>query len=286
MQGIYRIGGIEQRNVITNAGRIGLLNVIAGKRKGFAESIVVGIGTTPATVNDTQLDFIVAYAPIKTAIIDAINEKIYFKASLPASDHYVIQELGIYPGQFAGLTAQSGAMLNNFNGNSLWHNIQGQHQIVSANSKLDPNSIGYTLTAGQTAIGYVETTLALESLPEDTKFSLAYYVQGISDLQIKFKNDDDNYFVHSAWSLTNGYHIGTVNKSVFTAVGSPTWEYITKIEVEAYSSVGGNFSLDGMRYDVNLDMLTGMLSRAVLTEPMQKIAGISQDIEYQLDLDI
>jgi len=88
---------VSTTNVITNPGRLGILNAIAGKRLGFAESLVVGIGRTTATVDDESLVFEVAKCDINTAIVDPVNEKIYFKGVLPINDQYEVHELGCYP---------------------------------------------------------------------------------------------------------------------------------------------------------------------------------------------
>lgn len=294
MQGTYKIfcnGNLIQKdNVITNIGRITALNAIAGKRKGFAESIVVGIGNTSALATNKKLDFLVSGADISTIITDPVNEKVYFKAVLPVGDQYEVYELGCYTSRFnssAQSGANQGALLNNFNSSTPWISTVGSHTISSTNSRLDADSIQYSLSSSSTGTGYVSTSLDLSDLPADTIFSLAYYTNNIADVVLRFKNDSSNYYTYDAASVTNGYHISEFLKSSFVATGTPTWNNITQIELSATATgSAGTFSIDGLRYDIPNNNENGLLSRAVLSSPIQKMSGLTMDIEYVLELNI
>jgi len=294
VQGLYKIlcDGIivHKKNVITDIGRITTLNAIAGKIKGFAESIVVGIGNTSASTSDKKLDFLVSGADISTIITDPVNEKLYFKAVLPVVDQYEVHELGCYTSRFnsaAQSGANQGALLNNFNSSTPWISTSGSHTVSGSNSRLDADSIQYILSASATGTGYVATSLDLINLPADTIFSLAYYVTGISDVILRFKNDDSNYYTYDGVSVTNGYQIAEFLKSDFVSTGSPAWNGITQIELSAIAGgSGGTFSVDGLRYDIPNNNENGLLSRAVLSSPIQKMSGLTMDIEYVLELDL
>jgi len=291
MQGTYRIEGIEVANVITDAGRIGILGAVAGKQRGFADVISVGISPVAATTADKELAFQVADAKIKTVIVDSINEAIYFKATLAVPDDYQIYELGVYPGdakEAAGSrTAHQGSVLLNFNNMLAWESTTSVHSYYSGdNARVSNSAILYNLAASANAVGSYPVSLDLSRLPDSTQFKFAYLLNNITALSLRFKTDSSNYFVQQSWSLTNGYHLEKVSKSSFTKVGSPDWANISRIEVAGTAGVGGgSVMLDALRYDTDIDS-SSLLSRAVLASPKRKMAGTTMDIEYMLELDV
>lgn len=294
MQGTYKvyIDGkvVDQGNIITNAGRIGLLNCIAGKKNGFIESIVVGIGDTAATVNDESLVFEVSGTNVNTSIVDLINEKIYFKGVLPLADQYEVREIGCFPGSILASQlrgSRQASLISNFNSQTRWNDVIGVSTISTDNNRLDDNSIKYSILASQTAKGYASADLDLSSLPPDAKFSFAYYTINIADVIIRFKTDDSNYYHFDAAPVSAGYHISSFLKSDFVSTGSPSWDDINAIEIEALATASnGSIILDGLRYDVTSGIENDLLTRAVFPDPIVKLSGITMDIEYVLDLDI
>jgi hypothetical protein len=292
MQGTYKVTigdkSYTYKNTITNIGRLGLLYAVSGQRQGWASSIVAGVGNTPATVNDTALEYLVSGGDISTTIIDPVNEKLFFKSALPLQDEFMIYELGCYSSNT--LSTQSsesggGSVITLFTSNSGWTDTTGTHVLDTANNRIGKDSIGYTLSASAVGEGHVTYIADLTSIPSNATFKFAYYVTGISDLVLRFKVDDSNYYSYDAWSVTNGYHIGSALKSAFTSTGSPTWDQIQSIEVETTAGgSGGSVSLDGIRYELPLTTDSTLLSRVVLPSPQQKLPGVPLDIEYLLEL--
>jgi hypothetical protein len=292
MLGTYKIcvdeKQVYQRNIITNSGRLAILNSLYGLQTGFAESIVVGIGTTAATVNDTSLVFEVGGSDVAMRIIDPVNEKLYLKGVLPASDHYEVNELGcsktnLITAQQQG--SQRGALLINFNSFTPWIDLNGTHSIVTTNSKLGVDSISYSITASATVDGYVTTGLDLSLLKNNTIFSFAYFASNLADLKIRMKTDDSNYYEYDGLSVTNGYRIDSFARSSFVATGTPDWANITSIAIFATATgSAGTLTMDGLRYDTPSGIDNGLLSRAVLSSPIIKANGVTMDIEYILEL--
>lgn len=289
MQGTYKISTngniIEQGNIITNSGRLGVLNAVAGRRTGFVESISVGIGNQTATVDDTQLQFEVSGATISAAIVDPVNEKIYFKAVLPIGDEYEVYELGCYANSITtaqNISSKLSALLVNFNSQTRWTDSAGTSVIGSSNNRLDANSIQATVSGSYK--GYASTDLDLSSLPDDTKFSLASYTMGATAYSISFDTDSSNYYSYTL-SNTNGYKIESFLKSDLVATGSPNWNDINSITI-SINATSGFLSLDGLRYDSSNGVENNILTRAVLSSPVQKLAGITMDVEYVLDLNV
>jgi hypothetical protein len=292
MLGIYRIKldttTYEYKNIITDIGRLNLLYAISGQQQGWAASIVAGIGSTSATDNDTGLEYLVSGGDISTTIVDPINEKLYFKSSLPLQDEFVIYELGCYSSNT--LSTQSsesggGAALAIFTSTGNWIDTTGTHSLDTNNNRIGKDSIAYTIGASSSAEGYLPYIVNLDSIPSNANFKLSYYVTGITDLVLRFKVDDSNYYEYNGWSVTNGYHISSVVKSDFIATGAPSWTDITAVNLEITAGGAGGFvSLDGIRYELPLTTDSKLLSRVVLGTPQIKSPGVPLDIEYLLEL--
>lgn len=292
MQGLYKltIGDevYQYKNVITNIGRLNLLYAVSGQRKGWAESIVAGIGATAATVNDTSLEYLAGGGDISTTIVDPVNEKLYFKSSLPLQDEYTIYELGCYASNT--LSTQSsesggGSSIAIFTSASNWTDSTGTHTLDTTNNRIGKDSIAYTISASAAAEGSLTYAADLSSVPLNASFKLAYYVTGIADLVLRFKVDASNYYEYDGWSVSNGYHIVSALKSDFVATGSPSWDQIQFIEVEITAGgSGGSVSLDALRYELPLTTDSALLSRVVLVTPQTKLPGVPLDIEYLLEL--
>lgn len=293
MQGTYKLttedGIVVAKNIITTAGKASILNAIAGKSIGFATSLVAGIGTSTATVNDTQLQYAVGGNDINAVIADLVNEKLYFKATLPSADNYEIRELGCFSTNYTGAQNSFGAgsiALLVFGENTPWIDDIGSSTLANTNNRIGTSSIQYA--SFSSAKGHTAFFQDLSIIPDNSTFDLAYYVNGVSDLIIRFKFDDSNYFECAAWPVTNGYNIAKIAKSTFTVTGTPSWDNLTALEVEATGTTA-TLSLDAIRYTVPVvseAINSSLLSRVVLDTPQQKLAGVSMDVEYMLELNI
>jgi hypothetical protein len=292
MQGTYKItvGGkvYEYKNVITEAGQTGLLRAISGQRQGWASSIVVGVGNTAASSTDKSLEFLVTGADINASIIDPVNDKLYFKASLPLEGELIINELGCYASN--SLSTQSsesggGGILAMLTSESVWTDVSGTSITDTTHGRVGKDTIGYTLAASATGKGYLTFVKDLTFIPADANIKLAYYTTGISDFIVRFKVDDSNYYEANTWSVSNGYHIQSIAKSAFAATGSPSWASIQTLEFESIAGgSGGSVAIDAMRYELPFSEESDLLSRVAIAEPMEKIPGVSLDIEYLLEL--
>jgi len=293
VRGTYKLttqnGIVVAKNIITTAGKASILNAVAGKSVGFATSLVAGIGATTATVNDAELEYAVGGNDVNAVIADLVNEKLYFKATLPSTDNYEIRELGCFSTNYTGAQNSFGAgsiSLVVFGENTPWMNDTGSFVLASTNNRIGTSSIQYA--SFSSVKGHAVFYQDLSIIPDNSTFDLAYYVNGVSDLILRFKTDDSNYFECATWPVTNGYNIAKIAKSTFTATGTPSWDNLTVLEVEATGS-SATLSLDALRYTVPVvseAINSSLLSRVVLDTPQQKLAGVSMDVEYMLELNI
>jgi hypothetical protein len=292
MQGIYKITNGNKistyKNIITTNGRVALLTAISGQKQGWAESIVAGISDTAATANDTALGYLVTGGDINTTIIDPVNEKLYFKTSLPLQDELTIYELGCYAS--STLSTQSsesggGGILVLFTTDIEWVDTAGSSVADTTNNRVGKDSISYTIAASATVSGYLSYISDMTFIPTNGSFKLAYNSTGLADFVLRFKVDDSNYYEYNGYSVTNGYHIVSVLKSDFVATGTPLWSDIQVVEIEATAGgSGGSISIDALSYELPLTDVSNLLSRVVLTTPQQKLPGVPLDIEYLLEI--
>lgn len=291
MQGLYRIYlddnlVYQVRNIITTQGKRRVRQILAGKTTGFASSILVGIGNTTPTVDDTILDFAADGADILNTMVDDVNNKIFFKTSLPVDKQYKIYELGCFAAD--GNTAkqhQRNSMVITFGELTTWTDSSGVHSLNSTNTRIGAFSIRYSLLAAGVGRGSTPFQIGIDQLPANTVFKLGYFANNIATVKVRFKTTDSDYYEGTIVPATNNaYNISSILKSDFTATGTPSWATITIVEVQATATgSAGTVDLDGIRYDVPSTLDSLLLSRALPVAPVLKPAGSTMDVEYLLE---
>lgn len=89
--------------MIVTTGKTVITNFFGGQVLHIADSIALGTGTTAVTLADTGLQTEVVRLPVSSISADTANNKIIFKATLPAGSMTTISEIGIFcNGQQAG----------------------------------------------------------------------------------------------------------------------------------------------------------------------------------------
>lgn len=291
MQGLYRIYQdnflvYETKNLITTQGKNRIRQILAGKTTGFASSILVGAGATSPSVNDTELNFAVDGENILNTMVDDINNKIYFKTSLPVEKQYKIYELGCYAGTSnTAKQFQQNSLLVTLGELTTWVSTSGVHSLNSTNTRVGASSIRYSLLAAGIGRGSTPLQISLDQLPLNTVFKMAYFANNIADIKLRFKTTSSDYFEATVVPGTNNaYNISLINKSDFTETGSPLWSSITVIEIQSTATgSAGTIDLDAIRYDVPSISTSLLLSRALPASPVLKPAGSTMDVEYLLE---
>lgn len=285
---IYKDGSLlyQAKNIITTQGKNRIRQILAGKATGFASSILVGIGSSTPTVNDVSLDFAVEGANILNTMVDDINNKIFFKTSLPVDKQYKIYELGCYASD--GTTAkqyQQNSLLMSFGELTTWVDTSGTHTLNSTNTRVGAFSIRYSLSAAGVGRGSTAFQIGLDQLPPYAQFKIAYFANNIANIKLRFKTTDSDYYEATIVPATNNaYNISSSAKSTFTVTGSPSWATITIVEVQATATgSAGTIDLDSIRYDVATTADSLLLSRALPSSPVIKPAGSTMDVEYLLE---
>jgi hypothetical protein len=258
--------------------------ILAGKTTGFASSILVGVGATTPTVDDTELNFSVDGENILNAMVDDVSNKIFFKTSLPVDKQYKIYELGCFAAS-AVTAKQQNSLLITLGELTTWISSSGTHSLNSTNTRIGSSSIRYSLLAAGVGRGSTAFQISLDQLPSNTVFKVGYFANNIADIKIRFKTTSTDYFEGTIVpSTNNAYNISLINKSDFVETGSPLWSSITIVEIEATATgSAGTVDLDAIRYDIPTNDTSLLLSRALPSSPVLKPAGSTMDVEYLLE---
>lgn len=82
--------------MITNLGKTVVVNFFGGQVGHIGDTIALGTGTTAAALTDTVLATEVIRLTVSSIAADTTNNRIIFKALLPAGIMSTISEIGIY----------------------------------------------------------------------------------------------------------------------------------------------------------------------------------------------
>lgn len=274
--------------MITTAGRLHIKKYLAEIVPHIAQSIALGIGTSPESVEQTTLDFEVIRADITNISYDFTTDRIIYKATIPPSFVGTIYEAALFS-QSSNTLAQGfgSTMITAFDTGELWTGS------FATGTRYGADGLSLTPAASST----VTNTLSglsrdFSGYSDNDQFSFAFNVgnANTSTLSFMFMTDSSNYYTFALGAQTAGYKITKVNKSTATVTGTPTWEFITQIQVTATSGSGGASSilLDAIRIE-DVDTINpeyAMVSRELLTTPFVKEVPMNQDAEFALAVDI
>jgi hypothetical protein len=111
-----------------------------------------------------------------------------------------------------------------------------------------------------------------------------------SSVKLLFLTDASNYYTVTMGAAASGYQVLSVAKSTAVATGTPTWANITEMRVSTTSGAGGasQVDYDGVRIEdtdtLNADYV--LVSRELLASPYTKVDGMTQEIEFSLDVNV
>jgi hypothetical protein len=81
--------------MITNDGKSVIKEFFGGQLKEIADQIVLGSGTTAASLTDTALATLISTLDVKSINADLANDRIVFRATIPAGVSLTINEIGL-----------------------------------------------------------------------------------------------------------------------------------------------------------------------------------------------
>lgn len=293
----------EQRNNLTETGRILAIKSLMGALPSFGNTLAIGVDSTANTLSgnlatNNRLGFQVAKAPVVASFLDTsvTYDGLVFKAKIEDPSSYRIQEAGLVsePLGNGGSSYKSETLLS-FEPSDNLESPAGTSLIGVAASGTntaiittsdDPTNFkigdkalriasGGTVTVNKTFTG-------LDSYANTDLLNVAYYANTGAVVTITFYSNSAT----TAFTLSSGtatYKVASMALSSGTVTGTFDWGNITKITIASATSWA---ILDGIRLEAvsRIDSNSGLISRTAFSSTITKVAGIPLDIEYYLRL--
>ena len=293
------------KNILTKFGKRYITQYLAGQATTSSKDIALGIGSTPATANDTQLNFEFYRAEVNVSSVDIQTSQttgqstygVVYKTTIPVDVSGIINEIGLFPSITLGTTDFASRSISSFEDNQSWVDISGSYpSLVTVSSpRIGPYYMSIQAASSQSKNYFYDFNLDISGYSANDSMTMAYYQSDLNLDYVFLRTYDSNnnyYEIRYPAENTIGYKVNPLNlSSLYSsgfASGVPDQTSIVKISVgaKAKSSGATTVLLDGLRINdedaFRVDY--GMISRSVLTNVITKTLGKQMDIEYRLGL--
>lgn len=297
---IYR-----SKNLLTKFGKRYLTQYLAGQSTNTLKDIALGVGSTAATVNDTQLGFEFYKSAVTMNSIDIQTSSstgistygVVHKTTIPVDVAGIINEVGLFPNVILGSTDYASNSISTFENNQNWTDSAGAYpsSVTTPFPKIGTSYLSIGAAASQSKEYFYNFDLDVSGYSALDSLTLAYY-QSDTNLDyvfVRMYDSNNNYYeIRYTGELSVGYKIKSLTlNNLYSSgfgVGTPDQTSIVKIScgVKAKSSGATVALFDGMRINDEDSFRTdyGMISRSVLTNPITKSLGKQMVIEYRIGL--
>jgi hypothetical protein len=297
---IYR-----SKNLLTKFGKRYLTQYLAGQSTSSLKDIALGVGSTAATVNDTQLGFEFYKSAVSMNSIDIQTSSstgistygVVHKTTIPVDVAGVINEIGLFPNVILGSTDYASNSISTFENNQNWTDSAGAYPSTTTTPfpKIGTSYISIGASASQSKEYFNNFSIDVSGYSALDSLTLAYY-QSDTNLDyvfVRMYDSNNNYYeIRYAGDLSVGYKIKSLTlNNLYSSgfgVGTPDQTSIVKVScgVKAKSSGATVALFDGIRINDEDSFKTdyGLISRSVLTNPITKSLGKQMVIEYRIGL--
>jgi hypothetical protein len=297
---IYR-----SKNLLTKFGKRYITQYLAGQSNTNLKDIALGVGSTAATVNDTQLGFEFYKSPVSMSSIDIQTSPstgvstygVVYKTTVPVDVAGIINEVGLFPAVSLSSTDYASNSISTFEDNQSWTDSTGAFAPTTTNPfpKIGTSYLSIGAAASQTKEYFYNFNIDVSGYSALDSLTLAYY-QSDTNLDYVFVRmyDSSNryYEIRYPGDLSVGYKVKslTLNNLYSSGYGSgtPDQTSIVKISCGVKAKVAGATAVlfDGMRINDEDSFRTdyGLISRSVLANPITKSLGKQMVIEYRIGL--
>jgi hypothetical protein len=296
--------------LITKFGKRFLTSYLAGMITSPTKDLAFGIDSTAvqANGNDTRLGFEFYRVPVSFGSIDIQTDvsgnstySVVYQATIPQDVSGIIKEIGLYPGIKSSANNYDSKFIADFENNLMWFKSDGSNpELVSeTTSTIKPRVGAYFSKVALSASQSVEFTcsysgLDLSGYTASDSISLAYNQENtnLESIVFRFYSSDSSYYSATFAGAASVTDTNKIAKVLFsTMVANNAYADLTSIikigvVVTAKSSGQAVIYLDALRIDDEdtFDANFGLISRSVLSSPVEKIAGKPVDIEYRINL--
>lgn len=311
---IFYSDGVEigrSSNLITKFGKRFLTEHLAGIVSFNYKDIALGIsGSTEYALADTnsRLGFEFYKSQVNFGSIDIQpNESGYtysviYKTTLPQDLVGTIKEIGLYPGGRTSKNTFDSKFISTFENNLEWKDAEGFNPPIT--DLISPRVGNYLMQLGISAGDTTNVskeyksatgTFDLSGYSTNDTLTLAFNKadSNSTKIRVKFYSSLTDYFYAdftiSALSVGNKILEVSLADVFDSSSGTPDSTSISHIGIEltrTSTASASNVYLDALRIndEDTFDPTYGIISRSVLTTPIEKLAGRPIDIEYKLNL--
>ena len=296
--------------MITKFGKRFIASYLAGMTSFSNKDIAFGIDSTAVQTNgnDTRLGFEFYRIPVVLGSIDIQTDgsgnstyAVIYQATIPQDVAGIIKEIGIYPGLKSSANNYDSKFIADFENNLMWvKSDNATPELVSlTTASVKPRVGAYfskiSVNQGQSKEFVCSYSgLDLSGYTASDSLSLAYNQEdtNLDSIVFKFYSSDSSYYTATFTGASSVTETNKIGKVLFSTL-TPNNAYadlssIIKIGVVVTSKSSGTavVYLDGLRIDDEdtFDANFGLISRSVLSSPVEKIAGKPVDIEYRINL--
>lgn len=309
MNGIYKVfidGELvaEEKNKLTLLGRSNALKTMLGLVPSFAGSMGIGISSLANAASGTylnmaDLDFSVGRYPITAASLGQNTDEdvLVYNARITDTSRYKITELGLYSNKLSSNFEADNRIIFNFESGDPLKLSDGTYvvstEVVATSSNAIPNFVSdlsdyrigsscLKLTETDT-VTFNDSVLDMSYIAPYDSFVLAGYFSASYTVRVTFASGSNSATYNFA-SGGAGYKVLSLEKIQGSGYASVDWSKITSITIVNVTT--GTTRLDGLRVKKykTLDSVEGLVSRAVLTVPIEKPFGSVIDIQYLLEM--
>jgi hypothetical protein len=226
---------------------------------------------------------------------------VIYKATIPQDIAGVISEIGLYPGTRTSINNYDSKFITSFENNLGW--TDGTY---SPSIKYNSTSPIFTARIGESMVQYDVSAnsvkeykanisiLDISGYSNNDTLTLAYKKadNNVSKIRVKLYSSDTQY-CYVDFTPTSGTGDKIQSISLATLFGNisataPDLTTISQVGVEVTAGSGGATTVyfDGIRIndEDTFDPTFGLISRSVLSTPLQKASGRQVDIEYKIKL--
>jgi hypothetical protein len=305
---IFYKNGIEvarSKNIVTTLGKEAILKYLSRESYEYASRLVLGCGSTAASVSDEflSLEMFATSINFKTLDYTKTPTQLVFRSTLPSTFNGVIYE--------SGITTGGGSILSDLNSVNDYQELVAtfdpdfENWSISSGVAFHTNDLegtprlrvgkyGLQITApsSSTIQSTLDSVVPVFPYISSDKIKVALHISGSvpSSVIVKISNDGLNYYSLTIPSnnLSLGYNIVNYNVGQLIATGSPEISQTQSISVIVNSSASESVvTMDAIKFDSISDLEKPILvSRSVLSTPLVVEGGYPFDIEYRLAFDI
>lgn len=296
----------RNKNLITKFGKRYLTQYLAGQSNTNLKDVAIGIGSTAASVNDTQLGFEFYRSPVTMSSIDIQTNSttgissygVVHKTTIPVDVVGVISEIGVFPTVSLSSTDYASNSISTFEDNQSWADSNGAFPSVltTPTPKIGSYYLSMNAPSSGTKQYFNNFNIDISGYSALDSLTIAYRQVDLNLDYVFVRMYDSNnsyYEIRYAGDVaTTGDKIKslTLNNLYSSGYGSgaPDQTSIVKIGVgvKAKSSGATAVLFDGLRINDEDAFRTdyGLISRSVLSTPIVKTLGKQMVIEYRIGL--